>query len=96
MRYVVAFAVVLGIAAGVSRPVVPGLGLAAGPTVVAAQQQPNPPAKPGVNVDINVHRSGGAWWASPTWIAIGVIAFVLLVLIIVLASRGGGTTVIKE
>ena len=39
---------------------------------------------------------GGVWWQSPIWIAIGVIALVLLIMLIVMATRGGGTTVIKE
>jgi hypothetical protein len=30
-----------------------------------------------VDIDINTHGSGGAWWANPIWIAIGVIALVL-------------------
>jgi hypothetical protein len=49
-----------------------------------------------LDVDINTHSSGGAWWTNPIWIAIGVIALVLLVVIIAMAARGSGTTVIKE
>ena len=54
--------------------------------------QPSPP--PQVNVE--VHRSGGAWYLSPVWIAIGAIAVVVLVLLIVVASRGGGTTIVRD
>ncbi len=48
-----------------------------------------------VDVDVNDH-GGGAWYLSPTWIVIGVLAVGVLVAIIVAASRGGGTTIIKE
>jgi hypothetical protein len=48
-----------------------------------------------VDVDVDGHRSG-AWYLSPTWIVIGILAIGVLVAIIVAASRGGGTTVIKD
>jgi len=70
------------------------LGPLAIPALALAQGQP---VQGKVDVDINTHSGGGgAWWASPIWLAIGVIALVLLILIIVMAARGGGTTVIKE
>jgi hypothetical protein len=54
------------------------------------------PAKD-VNVDINVNRGGGRWYASPVWIAIGAIAVVVvLMLIVMLARGGGGTTIVRE
>jgi hypothetical protein len=60
--------------------------------VYALQQIPDK-----VDVDINVGRSGGAWYTSPVWIAIGAIALVLVLLLIVLVARGGGgTTIVKE
>ena len=70
------------------------LGPLAMPALALAQGQP---VQGKIDVDINTHSGGGgAWWASPIWLAIGVIALVLLILIIVMAARGGGTTVIKE
>ena len=64
------------------------------PALALAQGQP---AQGKIDVDINTHSGGGgAWWASPVWLAIGAIALVLLILIIVMAARGSGTTVIKE
>ncbi|HEU5256172.1 MAG TPA: hypothetical protein VFU28_09290 [Vicinamibacterales bacterium] len=70
------------------------LGPLAMPALALAQGQP---AQGKLDIDINTHSGGGgAWWASPIWIAIGAIALVLLILIIVMAARGGGTTVIKE
>lgn len=62
-----------------------------GPALVASGQQPE--GKVDVNVDLD--RGGSAWYTNPVWIAIGVIALIVLVLLIVMATRGG-TTVIKE
>ena len=49
-----------------------------------------------VNIDINVNRGGGRWYANPVWIAIGAIAAVVVLLLIVMAARGGGTTVVHD
>ena len=46
-------------------------------------------------MDINVNDNG-AWWANPMVIGAGVVALVLLIVIVALATRGGGTTVIKD
>ena len=73
---------------------VTGLGPLAMPVFALAQGQP---VQGKIDVDINTHSGGsGAWWTSPVWMAIGAIALILLILIIVMASRGSGTTVIKE
>jgi hypothetical protein len=69
------------------------LGPLALPALALAQGQP---VQGKLDIDINTHSGGGAWWANPIWIAIGAIALVLLILIIVMAARGSGTTVIKE
>jgi hypothetical protein len=70
------------------------LGPIAMPALALAQGQP---AQGKIDVNINTHSSGGAaWWTNPIWIAIGVIALVLLIVLIAMAVRGGGTTVIKE
>jgi hypothetical protein len=70
------------------------LGPLAMPALALAQGQP---VQGKLDVDINTHSGGSsAWWTSPMWIAIGAIAFVVLILIIVMAARGSGTTVIKE
>ncbi len=52
---------------------------------------PPPSAPPQVNVEI--HERG--WYASPMWIAIGVIGLVVLILIVAMASRTSGNTVIR-
>lgn len=47
-------------------------------------------------VDINVNRGGGKWYANPIWMAIGGLAVLVLLILIVMAVRGGGTTIVKE
>ena len=47
-----------------------------------------------VNIDINVNRGGGRWYANPVWVAIGAIAAVIVLLLIVMIARGGGGTTI--
>jgi hypothetical protein len=70
-------------------------------TAIVAIQQPSggaAPAQPSgkVDVDINVNRGGGGrWYANPMWIAIGALAVIVLIALIVMAGRGGGTTVVK-
>lgn len=70
-----------------------GLGPMALPALALAQGQP---VQGKIDIDINTHSGGGAWWTNPVWIAIGAIALVLLIVLIVMAARGSGTTVIKE
>ena len=70
-------------------------------TAVVALQQPSGGAAPAqasgkLDVDINVnHGGGGRWYANPMWIAIGALAVIVLIALIVMAGRGGGTTVVK-
>jgi hypothetical protein len=93
MRLLIAVAAVLVMLAGIGTVPLPVLNAASGYSVVAAQQQqPSPKAQ----VDINVHRSGGAWWTSPTWIAIGAVVLLLVIVIVALAARGGGTTIVRD
>src|SRR4051794_27808197 len=61
-------------------------------TVAAAQDA----APKNLDVDINVNHGGGGWHRSPMWIAIGAIAAVVVILLIAMAVRGGGTTIVKE
>jgi hypothetical protein len=66
-------------------------------TLHAQDPQQPPPAQQPPQVTVQVHRDGHAWYASPVWVAIGVIAAVLIVMLIVMAARGGsgGATVVK-
>ncbi|HEY8142814.1 MAG TPA: hypothetical protein VIG06_09085 [Kofleriaceae bacterium] len=76
------------------------MAIAAGDGTAVAQADPKtddgPAAKVTGEVDVDVDRGGDAWYLSPTWIVIGVLAVGVLVAIIVAASRGGGTTIIRE
>ena len=56
--------------------------------------QPQPPAKGEVDVDVDLDSGGTVWYADPFWIAVGVIALVVIVLLVALAGRGGGTTTV--
>ena len=47
-----------------------------------------------IEVDVNDSR-GGAWYTNPVWIAIGIIALVLIIALIAMAGRGRDTTVVK-
>ena len=47
-----------------------------------------------VDINVNDHK-GGAWYTNPVWIAIGIIALVLIIALIAMAGRGRDTTVIK-
>jgi hypothetical protein len=69
-----------------------------GSALVAAGASQQQPAQPEGRIDVNVDldRDGGAWYTNPVWVAIGVIALIVLVLLIVMATRGGGTTIVKE
>jgi len=71
------------------------------PTIAATTYALQQPAPKDLNVDINVNRGGGSvWYRSPVWIAIGALAGVVLLVLIILAVRGsgtgGGTTIIRE
>lgn len=74
-----------------------GSSVASGPAfwpVVQAADSAEIAQAPQINVEIN--KGGGRrWYASPVWIAIGVIGGVLVLMLIVMALRGGGTTVVK-
>jgi len=61
----------------------------------ASQPAPAPaPSQPAPDVKVDVHTSSG-WHPNPTWVAIGAIAAVLLIVVLVMASRGGSNTVIR-
>lgn len=90
MRLAIALLALLGVAAA-GNLTTPAPAAANGGYVLAMAQQPGQ-----YSTDIDVTSADAAWWTNPLWIGIGVVALVLLVVIIALAVRGGGTTVIKE
>ncbi len=69
--------------------VAPGPALSA---VVHAADSVETAQPPQINVEVN--RGSRRWYASPVWIAIGVIGGVLILMLIVMALRGN-TTVVK-
>ena len=48
-----------------------------------------------IDVNITSNEGKGAWYTQPIWIAIGVIALVVIVLLAVVAGRRDSTTVVK-
>jgi hypothetical protein len=46
-------------------------------------------------IEIKTTESHGAWYTQPVWIAIGIIALVLILALIAMAGRRGNTTVVK-
>jgi hypothetical protein len=61
-------------------------------TATAAVVAPVQDAK--IEVTTN-DRRGGAWYTQLVWIAIGIIALVLIIALIAMAGRRGDTTVVK-
>jgi hypothetical protein len=89
MRFVFACLIALGLtgSAALAIPV----AAATSAHVMALDQQP-----PSAELNVDIDTDDGAWWANPVWIAIGVVALIVLMLIVAMAARGGGTTIIKE
>ena len=48
-----------------------------------------------IEVTTNNQTTRGAWYTQPVWIAIGIIALVLIIALIAMAGRRGNTTVVK-
>jgi hypothetical protein len=72
-----------------------GSAMASGPAfsaVVHAADSVEAPQPPQINIEVN--KGGGKWYASPVWIAIGVIGGILILMLIIMALRGS-TTVVK-
>jgi len=91
-----AFGLAIAIPAQVSVLDLSSTAIAAGSssTMVAADFQPE---GKDLKVDINVNRGGGGrWYANPVWMAIGGLAVLVLLVLIVMAVRGSGTTIVKE
>jgi hypothetical protein len=88
MRFLLACLVAVGFMVGAAELPIPG-ATAVSNFAVAAQEIPSE-----VDVDIDAD-GGGAWYANPIWIAIGVIALIAVIALVATASRGG-TTVVKD
>lgn len=48
-----------------------------------------------LDVDVDINTRGATWYTN-TWVILGVVGVVLLVVIVALLAGRGGTTVIKE
>lgn len=46
-------------------------------------------------IEVKTSDSHGTWYTQPVWIAIGVIALVLIIVLISMAGRRNNTTVVK-
>jgi hypothetical protein len=46
-------------------------------------------------IEIKTTDTHGAWYTQPVWIAIGIIALVLILALIAMAGRRNNTTVVK-
>ena len=46
-------------------------------------------------IEVKTSNSHGAWYTQPVWIAIGIIALVLIIALIAMAGRRDNTTVVK-
>ena len=88
-----ALALLLGLLA---MPALPA-GPAGFDTTVQAMvaQQPDAPSPP-ARIDVDINSNDGVWYTNPVWLALGAIALIVLVLLIVSASRTGGTTIVKD
>jgi hypothetical protein len=92
-RRFLALALLLGLLAMPALPVTPA-GFDISVQAMTAQQ-PDSPAPP-TRIDVDINDSDGVWYTNPVWLALGAIALIVLVLLIVSASRSGGTTVVKD
>jgi hypothetical protein len=92
MRTVLALVVWCAIASGLSVSTHESIGaLAPTVTATAVAQQPS------LDVDVDINKGDNrAWYASPVWVAIGGLAVMLMIVLLILAFRGGGTTVVKD
>src|SRR5437762_12381181 len=86
---VLAFTVVLGVFSNSnasSAPVKAQALSAGGASASSVGYAQEPGAK--LNVDINVNKGGGGrWYANPVWIAIGGLAVLVLIALVVMAAR---------
>ena len=67
-------------------------------TMVSAQQAQVQTPKGDVKVDVTTEHTRTVWYTEPIWLGSGAVVVLLVVLVLVLAGRGGrdGTTVIKS
>jgi hypothetical protein len=73
----------------------PAIVAVSAPLAVTALQQP-PPPKAEIKVDIDTSPNT-VWYTDPVWLAVGAIALLVIIVLAVMAARGGSdrTTVVR-
>lgn len=93
----VLFALVLAVPWTISAPQRASL---AGPVLIPAAlvaQENNPaPAAPKIDVHIDSGDRRVVWYATPTFLAVAGVGVLLFIVLIAMAARGGGTTIVRE
>lgn len=74
----------------------PAIVAVSAPLALTAVQQTATPPKADIKVDID-SSPNTVWYADPVWIAVGAIALLIVIVLAVMASRGGSdrTTVVR-
>ena len=109
MRFamIIASTAVLSVAGAKALPAAPLAPVSSAPTIAAVHApvaalllvqdptttQPQPQTSKG-DVKVDITTTTTHWYADPFWVAIGVIALVVIVLLVALAGRSGGTTTV--
>ena len=94
--FVLTVATVVGILLLPAAPtgIAPSMSMGNGTVSLAAHSLEAQQA-PVINVEINKGGGTKAWYANPVWIAIGGLALLVLIVLVVMAFKGGGTTIVK-
>ena len=95
MKLIFVVLAVLGLTIG-SATAAHDLTVAAADNALTTSVDQGQPPSGQIDVNIDVDRDGAVWYESPVWIAIGVVGLVLIIALIITATRGGNTTVVKE
>jgi hypothetical protein len=62
-----------------------------------AQQAPSPAPNQKIAITVDQHpTTGGGWYPHPVWMAIGALAALVVLLLIVMIAKAGETTVIHD
>jgi hypothetical protein len=79
-----------------STSVSPAVVAVSAPLALTAVQQTTPPPKAEIKVDID-SSPNTVWYMDPVWIAVGAIALLIVIVLAVMAARGGSdrTTVVR-
>lgn len=74
------------------------LMFAGAPAASAAVTAEPAPAVQDAKIDVNIDTDdgGGAWYVQPVWLAIGGLALLVIIFMVVSASRGKNTTTVVK